>query len=57
MTTGPGKEPPIDLGDAAEVEDISAADAADRLEADPETQVNRPDRDRAERHPGAEDRR
>jgi hypothetical protein len=44
------KEPPIELPDAAEEESISPADAAERLEQDPEEQPNYTDRPPADRN-------
>ena len=38
------KEPPVELPEAAHEEDISRADAAERLEKDPDEQVNYTDR-------------
>lgn len=40
-----GEERPIELGDVPAEEEISTADAAERLEQDPEEQVNKPDQE------------
>jgi hypothetical protein len=38
-----GKEPDIELEDVPEEEGISRADAEERVDVDPDEQVNRPD--------------
>ena len=43
MTERTGHEPAIDLGDVPEGEEISEADAAERVDVDPEEQENRQD--------------
>ena len=44
MTTpGVGADGPVDLEGVPEEEGISTADAADRLDEDPDEQVNKPD--------------
>jgi hypothetical protein len=49
MTTAHGEERPVDIEGVPPEEDISAADVADRLDEDPEEQVNYTERKAAER--------
>jgi hypothetical protein len=41
----PGEQRPVDLEGVPEEEGISPADAVDRLDEDPDKQVNKPDQD------------